>query len=291
MKDTPPLHPSSPEPKPAVGPGPRSEQEARLPRFFLQAFLVWSLAATAAVCAGWEPSPRWRWLELVLPVLGCLSALGSLARRLPLQNLLAIGSLILFLSAGLVACGARSHIPFGPIRYAENAGFMLFGQVPLALPFWWAAILVSSRETARLILRPWRHSRSHGFRVVSLAAGLAVVTDLNWEPFAVELRHLWQWDTNAPAFSWYSAPWVNFLGWFVSGLILLGFSTPWFITKRPVHLAPRLDPALIWCALNLHFIAGNAAGGLWPAVLVGGGLSAAAAGLSWWSRCRPVEHS
>ncbi len=252
-----------------------------MPRVLLGVFLAWSLAATWAVCAGWQPPPEWRWIEIVLPVLASLAALGALARRLPLQNRAAIGGLILVLSAGILACGAVSQLPFGPRRYDAEHGFLAFRNLPLALPFWWVAILVSSRETARLILRPWRFSPDYGLRVVGLAATLAVVVDLNWEPFATRVQHLWHWETAAGVLAWYSAPWVNFLGWLVSGLFLLGFAAPWFISKRPVHLAPRLDAALIWCALSLHFVAGNAAARLWPAVIIGGGLVVVTGWLAW----------
>ncbi len=247
----------------------------------LPVFLTWSAAATVAGCADWHPPQAWRWIEAVLPLLAALSALGSMAWRLPIQNLAAIGGLLWVLSVGVLACGARSRLPFGPIRYDEQSSFLLFHTVPLALPFWWAALLVSSRETARLILRPWRHSRNYGLHVVGLAVVLVVATDLSWEPFAVQGHGCWHWETTAGALTWYSAPWVNFAGWFGSALLLLGFTSPWFIAKRPVRPAPRIDPALVWLVLNLHFIAGNAARGFWPAVLAGGGLTAAVAWFAW----------
>jgi uncharacterized membrane protein len=252
-----------------------------VPRLILLVFLAWSLAATVAVCAGWNPPPQWQWVEALLPLLAALAALGSLAPRLPLQNLLAIGGLVLGFSTGLLACAAGSRFPFGPIQFAEDGGLLLLKTVPVSLSFWWVALLVSSRETARLILRLGRHPRNHGLHIVALAAVLVVVADVSWEPFAVQVRGLWHWNTSAGALAWYSAPWVNFVGWFGSTLLLLGFTAPWFIAKRPVRSIPRFDPALVWLALNLHFIAGNAARGLWAAVGVGGGLVAAVGWLAW----------
>jgi uncharacterized membrane protein len=244
-------------------------------QLILWVFVAWTAVVTTAICAGWNPPRHWQWIEIILPLLAALAALGSLSPRLPVQNLAAIGGLMLVFSAGMLACGTGSRFPFGAIRQGTPDGFLLLNRVPGALPLWWVALLVSSRETARLILRPWRRTRNYGLQVVVLAAVLLVVADLNWEPFAVQVVHLWRWSTAPGAPSWYSAPWVNFLGWFTSALVMLGFTAPWFIAKRPAYLTPRLDPALIWCALNLHFIAGNISLGLWTAVAVGGGLTAA----------------
>ena len=230
---------------------------------------------------GWKPPAQWFWIQTILPLLGGLSVLGSMARRLPLQNLAAIGSLVLVLSAAILACGAGSKVPFGPIVYEHNGSLMLFGKVPVVPALWWLAILVSSRETARLILRPWRRTRNYGFSLVGLAALLAVVVNLSWEPFASRAQGLWHWETSAAAAGWYAVSWLNFLGWFVGGVLVLAFTTPWFISKGPVHGAARLDPAVIWCALNLHFVVGNATAQLWLATIVGGGLTVAATWLAW----------
>ena len=66
---------------------------------------------------------------------------------------------------------------------------------------------------------------------------------------------------------WYSAPWVNSLGWFVTALGILAFTTPWLINKQPVKQPTDYHPLVIWLLLNLYFATGNALQHLWFAVL------------------------
>ena len=69
--------------------------------------------------------------------------------------------------------------------------------------------------------------------------------------------------------SWFTAPWVNFLGWFVSALAMLVFTLPWLINKQPVKQAMDYHPLVVWLLLNLWLLAGNAGHGLWLAVALG----------------------
>jgi hypothetical protein len=63
---------------------------------------------------------------------------------------------------------------------------------------------------------------------------------------------------------WYSAPWTNFLGWFAATVVILGFTTPWLINKRPGHhSAPDYQPLTLWLALNLIAAIGCATRHLW----------------------------
>jgi len=241
---------------------------------------VW-LAAISIIWAGLAPNPRWLWIELVLPLLAAAAALASLGQRLPAQNLAAISAIMLLFSGGVVWCGASSGIPFGAILFTDKAGPKLFDSLPVIMPCWWLAILLSSRETARLVLHPWRHGRQYGVWLIGLAALLAVVLDLSIEPYAVRLTHSWLWHTSERTLCWYSAPWANFLGWVATAVVTLGFCVPWFISKRPGASVYGFTPALIWGLLDLHFLAGNIWRGLWPAAAVGGVLAATVLFLAW----------
>ncbi|MCX6905120.1 MAG: carotenoid biosynthesis protein [Verrucomicrobia bacterium] len=244
-------------------------------------FVAGWLVAIGVIWAGLAPDPRWLWIEMVLPLLAAAAALASLARRLPAQNLAALSAIILLFSGGVVWCGANSGIPFGAILFTDRAGPQLFDKLPVIMPCWWLAILVSSRETARLVLHPWHHSRQYGVWLIGLAALLAVVMDLSLEPFAVRLTHSWLWHTPERTLCWYSAPWANFLGWAATAVVTLGFCVPWFIRKRPGASVYGFTPALIWGLLSLHFLAGNLWRGLWLAAAVGGALAATVLFLAW----------
>ena len=95
---------------------------------------------------------------------------------------------------------------------------------------------------------------------------MAVVLDAALEPFVTRVRHYWFWDTHVNVLNWYSAPWVNFLGWFAVALGVLGFTTPWLINKQPVKQPTDYHPLVLWLLLNFYFATGNALEQLWPAV-------------------------
>lgn len=255
---------------------------------FFYTFVGGVIASLALLHAGYEPPEQWRWTEMVLPLLAVLAALTQLARRVPAQNTVLIAAIMVLFSGAIVLCDAASGVPFGVIYFTEKAAPKMFGQVPLWLPLWWVAILVNSRETARLVMQPWRRNRNYGLWLVGVAAGLAVVVDLGWEPFAVQVKQFWTWRTLEHVPDWYSAPWVNFLGWLVTALVTLSFCTPWFMSKRPVRQPVRFRPAVVWGLLNLYHLAGSALRGLWLAVMVGLVLSAGVLLLAWRGFTHPA---
>jgi len=98
-------------------------------------------------------------------------------------------------------------------------------------------------------------------------------------PFATRVRHYWFWESHRDIPSWYSAPWVNFLGWFVATLGILAFATPWLINKQPVKQPTDYHPLTLWVLLNIYFATGNVLEQQWLAV---------AFSLVAWSPCSLV---
>ena len=79
----------------------------------------------------------------------------------------------------------------------------------------------------------------------------------------------WLWQPSRARLTWYDAPWVNFLGWTVSTLLILAFVTPLLINKRPGKSAPPDYPPLaVWLLIQLLFLTGALVKKLWPAVAV-----------------------
>ena len=95
---------------------------------------------------------------------------------------------------------------------------------------------------------------------------LAVLFDAGLEPFATGVKSYWLWETRGNVLNWYSAPWVNFLGWFAAALAILGFTTPWLINKQPVKQPADYHPLVVWLLLNSYLATGNALHHLWAAV-------------------------
>jgi uncharacterized membrane protein len=212
--------------------------------------------------------PNSRWPDGLLVVLATAATLAALARRLPGQNVILASLIIAFIGGALHTVGALTGIPFGPYTYNyANVGRELFYPLPWAVPMVWIVLVFNSRGVARLVLRPWRKTRSYGFWVIGLTAALVVLLDLGLEPFATRVKGFWFWTPTKLPFAWYGAPFVNFIGWAVGTLLILAFATPTLIDKKKVKHPPDYHPLNIWLLLNLLFATGALAHGLWPATI------------------------
>jgi uncharacterized membrane protein len=209
------------------------------------------------------------WPDGLLLASALATSMLALGRRLPFQNVLTATGLIVLLAGVLLGLTAWTGIPFGPIFYTGNAGAKLGDLLPWTLPLWWVVLLLNGRGVARLILRPWRKTPYYGFWVIGLTAALLVAFDLGLEPFAVFVRDYWLWRTPRGVPAWFTAPWVNFLTWFVTASAILVFSVPWLINKNPVKRPMDYHPLIVWLVLNAWLALGN---GLhdrcWPAAVV-----------------------
>lgn len=231
--------------------------------FLVQFALVWLRL--------WLPFPLFGdagWPDALLILLAGGTVLASLARQLPGQNVMLASIVIAFIAGAVESAGALTGIPFGPFDYMPNAGDQLFHPLPWAVPIVWIVVILSSRGVARLALRPWRKTRAYGFWLMGSTAGLVVALDLGLEPFASRVKRYWVWHPTRMSFDWYGAPWVNFLGWGVTTLLILAFVTPALINKKPVKQPPDYHPLIVWLLLNVLFATGAFANGLWLASAV-----------------------
>jgi putative membrane protein len=197
------------------------------------------------------------------------TCLTAVARRLPIQNVLWAGALIATLATIIETLSVTTGIPFGPHEFTEKLGLKIFDVLPWPVPIAWIAIIISCRGMARLIMRPWRKTNYYGFWVIGLTCLLAVLLDLSLEPYAALNRRYWIWRTPGTVLNWYSAPWVNFAGVFITALSILAFTTPWLINKLPTKHPTDYHPLIVWQILNLFFSTGNALQHFWPAAGLG----------------------
>jgi len=240
-------------------------------------FLVCWVINWVIVLLRLELTGQARWIESLLPVTACATTLLGLGRRLPLQNVLMAGLLIGGLASVLTAVAAVSGMPIGPIYYTERMGEKVAGVVPWPIPLLWIILIINGRGVARLIMRPWRRTNYYGYWVIGFTCLLAVVFDLSLEPFAVKVNNYWLWLGKQSLLRWHTAPWVNFLGWFVSALGLIAFTMPWLINKHPVKQPIDYHPLVVWVLLNAWLLTGNATHSLVSAVVlsvIGNGLAA-----------------
>lgn len=106
--------------------------------------------------------------------------------------------------------GTTFGIPFGSYSYTTLLGPKWFDRVPLLIPLsWvtmsWAAWIIACRRT-------------RGFQAVLLGACLLVAWDLLLDPAMSRVTSYWIW---AEKGSYYGMPWMNLLGWAITGFVLL----------------------------------------------------------------------
>ncbi|MBU6401486.1 MAG: carotenoid biosynthesis protein [Verrucomicrobia bacterium] len=230
-------------------------------------FLVWLAVGWVTLALGIDWASDNGWAVALFLVLACATTLVSLARRLPLQNVLAAAGVIAAVAGVIELVSVFTDIPFGPRVYTGKLGSRLFHELPWPMPLLWVVVVINGRGIARLILRPWRKTTFYGFWVIGLTCLLAVGFDLSLEPFATQSQRFWLWHAPKSVPAWGSAPWVNFLAWFVTALAALGFATPWLLNKFPVKQPTDYHPLALWMLLNLLFATGCAQHRIWPALV------------------------
>jgi uncharacterized membrane protein len=256
--------------------------------------LSWLVAWLRFVLAE-PPLVQARWPEAVLLLTAAASTLASLARQLPLQNVILAAAVVALLGGIFHTLGAVTAVPFGPLEFQPSFGRLLFPPLPWAVPLLWIVLVLNARGVGRIILRPWRQTRDYGLWLIGVSAVLTGMLELALEPFATGIMHYWSWGPTKLASSWYGTPWVNLLGWVLCTLLVLAFVTPALINKRPGGTEPQWQPWLVWSLLNLLLLTGLSAGRLWLAVLVAAGNIVVVAGLvlfAWMKvRCSSFSSS
>jgi uncharacterized membrane protein len=228
--------------------------------FLIQFTLVW-----LNLWAQFPGFGDFRWPNGVLLVLTAATVLTSLSRQLPAQNVMLASVIIAFVAGVVQSFGTVTAIPFGPYVYLPAIGQPLFEPLPWAVPIIWLVTILCARGVGRLILRPWRKTRSYGFWLMGITATLVVLFDFGLEPYATEVKQFWFWSPTRAGLYWYRTPWVNFLGWAATALLILAFVTPSLINKKPVKHPPDYYPLIIWLLVNGLFATGAIAHQIWAA--------------------------
>lgn len=206
------------------------------------------------------------WLDALVILLGLTTTLLGQSQRLAAQNVLFSAAVIMVMSGIVFAVGARTGVPFGALTYTDQCGLRLLGTVPWLLPCLWPVILLNARGVARLALRPWRKTRRYGYWVIALTALQTLLFALALEPHAGPGQRYWLWQHAQSPFTWFGAPWVNFLAWTLTALLMLAFVTPFLINKKPAPSPPFFHPLIVWLALAALLAFAAALEGAWLAL-------------------------
>jgi hypothetical protein len=244
--------------------------------FFVALILVWvRLWAPAAVLG------QASWPDGLLVVMTAATTLASLSRQLPAQNVVLAAVVIGGFAGAVVSLGALTGVPFGPVVFNPvKIGRLLFNLLPWAVPVMWVVAILTSRGVARLVLRPYRQRANYGFGVMGLTLLLVVLLELSFEPYATQVKQYWSWKPTRIASDWYTTPWINFLGWAVTTLVILLFVTPALINKIPTKMRPVYHPLIMWEVMSCLFLTGTVVHHLWAAAILSGAQMVVVATLS-----------
>jgi hypothetical protein len=146
------------------------------------------------------------------------------------------------------------------------------------------AVLIASRQTAKVILRPWRREKPYGWILLGVAIGLAVLQTATLDPFGHRVMSWWAWEQPRTSLNWAGAPLTLFLDSAVLATVLLVLVTAWFIPKRPAGVTLDFEPVIIWLVMQLGFSLGDLRGGLWLPGAVGLASAGAVGWLAWRGR-------
>ncbi|MEX2526157.1 MAG: carotenoid biosynthesis protein [Gemmatimonadota bacterium] len=131
------------------------------------------------------------------------------------------GRWLLALVAVYLASFASEHLgtgyglPFGDYRYTAMLGPKLGGRVPVVIPLSWFLMALPSFVMASVTF-PGRAGR---WGRIGFASLLLVVWDLALDPAMSFLVPYWIWGDVG---LYYGMPWINLVGWFVTGLLIMG---------------------------------------------------------------------
>lgn len=207
------------------------------------------------------------WPEALLVLTATLATLAALGRILPGQNVLLVACMIGLLGSLAHGLGAATAFPFGPFVYSAASGPLFFNTLAWYMPLLWITAILNARGVAKLILRPWRKLSNYGIWLIGVTALLVALFDLALEPYAAHLNHFWLWLPTKFPFAWYGAPLVNSLGWLLTALLILAFSTPALTKKGSRSRKNSVDyhPLIVWLLTLTLFAIGAIQNQLWPA--------------------------
>jgi uncharacterized membrane protein len=214
---------------------------------------------------GVDLPPALSWLEGLTCLVTGVSAGVVLCRRLPVQNVVGGSLALLGLSTLWCALSARNGVPLGQVEYSTRLGLRLIGLVPLTLPFLWVGLLLTGRETARLMLRPLRRDRFYGYYLLLVSSVLLALVEVALEPYATQVVGWWAWPE---ATLWQGLPWGTLVAWLLSAAFMLMMATPWLVPKRPIPTTPTLHSPAIWLGLAVWFTLGDLRHELWGPGLI-----------------------
>lgn len=152
-----------------------------------------------------------------------LLAFGVLALALLLHargSWVAAFAAVYLISLGSELAGTTAGLPFGAYHYTDGLGPKWLGHVPVLIPLSWFFMGVPSYLLARRALPAVLQRRAAGRALAILGGSLVLLAwDLALDPAMSWITKYWVWGSQGP---YYGMPLLNLLGWYVTGLAIMG---------------------------------------------------------------------
>lgn len=148
--------------------------------------------------------------HIILTAIVLFVALGRHAGLSWIPALLAIYA-VSFLAEHV---GTGYGIPFSGYSYTGLLGPTLAGRVPYVIPLSWFLMSAPAFIMARATFPGLRRALPR----ILLASVLLVTWDLALDPAMSYLTPYWLWESTGP---FYGMPWVNLLGWLLTGVVIM----------------------------------------------------------------------
>lgn len=173
---------------------------------------VWVVSMISVPILGWTLGTGAERIGISIGVMTqTVFVAGLLLSSLPVGTALVLIVLIPFLGWGFELIGSRTGVPFGRYHYTDVLKPQI-RNVPVVVPAAWLMMIPASAAVGELMV-------PGGTDVVQLLVSAAAFTawDLFLDPQMV-LWDFWRWEKPG---RYFGIPLVNFLGWFLCGLLAL----------------------------------------------------------------------
>jgi putative membrane protein len=171
--------------------------------------------------------------------------------------------------------GTGYGIPFGGYGYTTLLGPRIGPRVPALIPLSWFLMSLPAWVVARSVF-----PGTGAGRIVLGALGL-VIWDLALDPAMSFLTTYWRWEETGP---YYGMPWLNLVGWFATGVVLMSLLEVLARDGRFDPLPAPLMAAYYGAVLSLPLGMLGAAGSWLAVVTTVAALAAVASGARALSR-------
>lgn len=205
--------------------------------------------------------------------------LAALVRALRLGWLPAFGA-VAVLSFLAEHVGTGYGVPFGGYEYTGLLGYKVGGRVPALIPLSWFLMALP----VWVMTRAAHPSPDRRGRRIILGALWLVAWDLALDPAMSFLTAYWRWEDSGP---YYGMPWLNLLGWFTTGVVLMAALEVLGARISRSGLSPRWTLRYYLAVLCMP-IGMLVAAGEWLAVLVTAAGVAGCAAMTWPDAVRRI---